>query len=241
MALNNYLNACILTKNFGDFDKTLDRLKKFSKQFEGKKEFLEMQSRVFLLVSDLELNYCIKTNRFENLIKLINDAESGFVKFGIKIAESRKISLYNRIAYAAFLTGDYDKSIYYLNRIINLNNPAIEPEQHIFARIRSLIVHYEAGNFDLLEYSIKSTKRFLEKNKRIFRFEKLIMKFISEAVNYPEESDRKELYKKLKFDITGLMNDRFEKNVLEQFDFLSWTESKIKKITMPEMLKLKAA
>lgn len=241
MALNNYLNACILTKNFGDFDKTLDRLKKFSKQFEGKKEFLEMQSRVFLLVSDLELNYCIKTNRFENLIKLINDAESGFVKFGIKIAESRKISLYNRIAYAAFLTGDYDKSIYYLNRIINLNNPAIEPEQHIFARIRSLIVHYEAGNFDLLEYSIKSTKRFLEKNKRIFRFEKLIMKFISEAVNYPEESDRKELYKKLKNDITGLMNDRFEKNVLEQFDFLSWTESKIKKITMPEMLKLKAA
>lgn len=95
--------------------------------------------------------------------------------------------------------------------------------------------------FDLLEYSIKSTKRFLEKNKRIFRFEKLIMKFISEAVNYPEESDRKELYKKLKNDITGLMNDRFEKNVLEQFDFLSWTESKIKKITMPEMLKLKAA
>lgn len=31
MALNNYLNACILTKNFGDFDKTLDRLKKIFK------------------------------------------------------------------------------------------------------------------------------------------------------------------------------------------------------------------
>lgn len=241
MALNNYLNACIYTKRFNDFNQTLDKLKKFTKQYQDKKEFFELQTRVFLLISDLELNYSIKTNRFENLEKIIAGIETGFMKYGIKIAESRKISLYNRIAYAAFLTGNYDKSIYYLNRIINLNNPAIEAEQHIFARIRSLIVHYEAGNFDLLEYSIKSTKRFLEKHKRIFKFEKLILKFINEAMSYSDESERAELYKKLKYDIAGLMNNRFEKTVLEQFDFLSWAESKIKRIPMPELLKAKAA
>lgn len=241
MALNNYLHACILNKYFKDFDQTLERLKNFTKKYEDKKEYLDLQTRAFLLISDLELNYQIKNSRFEKLDKIVSVIETGFTKFGKKIAESRKISLYNRIAYAAFITGNYDKSIFYLNRIINLKNPAIEPEQHIFARIRSLIVHFEAGNFDLLEYSIKSTKRFLEKQKRIFGFEKLILKFINESMNYSDDSERKELYKKLKYDITGLLNYRFEKNVLEQFDFITWAESKIKNISMQEMLKVKAA
>lgn len=121
---------------------------------------------------------------------------------------------------------DFDKSIEYLSRILTIY-PKIEPEQHIFARIRSLVVHFEAGNYDLLEYTVKSTRRFLERSNRIFKFEKLILDFIARAMDYTDDEQRLDLYEELKYSIEKISNDKFEKNVLEQFDFVSRTEANL--------------
>jgi len=240
LALNNYLHACVLTGKNNEFEVNLNKLKTFGKQYENKKEYVDIQSRIFMLTSDLELNYSIKTLNFGNLKPIINTIELGFKKFGSKISENRKISLYNRIAYGCFIIKEYDNSIIYLNRILNAADKKIEPEQHIFARIRSLIVHFEAGNYDLLEYSVRTTKRFLERSNRIFKFEKLILKFITNAVNFSSDAQRLPLYNKLREDISKLQDDKFEKNILEQFDFVSWIDSKIMNTAMLNVLKKKA-
>jgi len=240
LALNNYLHACVYTGMNEEFEENLKKLKVFAKQFENKKEYIDIQSRIFMLTSDLELNYSIKSLNFENLRSIIDNIESGFKKFGAMISENRKISLYNRLAYACFLIREYGNSLLYLNRILNATNSKIEPEQHIFARIRSLIVHFEAGNYDLLEYSVRTTRRFLERSNRIFKFEKLILKFITLAVNYSDDEQRLALYGRLKEDISRLQDDKFEKNILEQFDFVSWIDSKIMNTAMLNVLKKKA-
>ena len=92
----------------------------------------------------------------------------------------------------------------------------------------------------MLEYSVKSTKRFLEKSNRIFKFEKLIIDFITKALNYRNDIERIELYEKLRSDILKISNDKFEKNVLEYFDFISWIDSKILNTGMLNILKKKA-
>ncbi len=240
LALNNYLHVCVHTGMNSEFDENLKKLKSFAKQYENKKEYTDIQSRIFMLTSDLELNYSIRTLNFGNLKSIIHNIETGFKKFGNKISENRKISLYNRIAYGCFVIREYENSILYLNRILNATNNKIEPEQHIFARIRSLIVHFEAGNYDLLEYSVRTTRRFLERSNRIFKFEKLILKFITMAVNFSDDIERLPLYYRLKEDISKLQDDKFEKNILEQFDFVSWIDSKIMNTAMLNVLKKKA-
>ena len=240
LALNNYLHACVFTGMNREYEDNLIKLKNFSKPFENKIEFFDIQSRIFMLISDLELNYSIRSLNFNNLNVIINNIESGFKRFGSKISENRKISLYNRLAYACFVMNEFDRSILYLNSIMNATNNKIEPELHIFARIRSLIVHFEAGNYDLLEYSVRTTKRFLERYNRIFKFEKLILKFITQAVNFSNDSQRLPLYIKLRDDISRLQDDKFEKNILEQFDFVSWIDSKIMNTAMLNVLKKKA-
>ncbi len=240
LALNNYLHACVLTDKNSEFEIYMKRLKQFSKQFENKKEYLEIQSRIFLLTSDLELNYSIRSLNTDNLKNITGLIESGFKHYRNSINENRKLSIYNRMAYAFFLIKDFDKSIEYLNRILNASNPKIDPEQHVFARIRSLIVHFEAGNFDLLEYTVKSTRRFLERSNRIYKFEKLILDFITKAMNYSEDEQRLGLYEDLKYSIEKISNDKFEKNILEQFDFVSWIESKLMHTGMLNVLKKKA-
>jgi hypothetical protein len=241
LALNNYLHACVITGMYKEYESNLKKLKQFARQFENKKEYTDIQTRVFMLVSDLELNYAIKSLKPENLKNIIEIIELGFKKHGTKIVENRKISLYNRIAFACFIIKDYDKSINYINKIMNATNARLEPEQQSFARIRSLIVHFEAGNYALLEYSVKSTKRFLQKTNRIFKFERLILDFIIKAMNYTDDNQRLGLYEKLKYDINKISDDRFEKNVLEQFDVISWINSKIEQTGMLNVLKKKAS
>ena len=240
LALNNYLNVCIAYNRAVEFAQNLQKLKKYSEQFENKKEFIDLHTRIFLLVSDLELSFAIKTGRADKLSEIVEQIEHGFARYEKLILENRKTSLYNRIAYACFLTGEYEKSIFYTNRIMNAANPRLDPEQYILARIRSLIVHFEAGNYELLEYSIKSTMRFLKKTDRVFKFEKLILNFLAKAVMYENDSERIELYEKLKVDINKISNDQFEKNVLEQFDFISWINSKLLDTEMLKVLKKKA-
>ncbi|HWA05882.1 MAG TPA: hypothetical protein VG961_04985 [Ignavibacteria bacterium] len=240
LALNNYLHACVITGKNSEFEIYMKKLKLFSKQFENKKEFLDIQSRIFLLTSDLELNYAIRSLKTDNLRSITGSIETGFEKYKKSISENRKLSIYNRMAYAYFLMKDFDKCIFYLNRILNVSNPKIDPEQNIFARIRSLIVHFEAGNYDLLEYTVKSTRRFLERTNRIFKFEKLILDFITRAMNYSSDDQRYGLYEELKYSIEKISNDKFEKNILEQFDFVSWIESKLAHTGMLNILKKKA-
>jgi hypothetical protein len=240
LALNNYLHACVFTKYYDDFFTSLKKLKQFAKQFENKKEYADIQSRTFLLVSDLELSYAIKNLRLSTLDVIISEIERGFKKAGDIINENRRVNIYNRLAYACFLIKDYDKSIGYINKIMNAANPRLEPEQHSFARLRSLIVHFEAGNYDLLEYTVKSTKRFLQKTNRIFKFEKLILDFIIKAMDYRNDEERTGLYEKLLYDINKISNDKFEKNALEHFDVISWINSKLQNKKMVEILKKKA-
>jgi hypothetical protein len=124
---------------------------------------------------------------------------------------------------------------------MNLTDPKLEQEQHSFARIRNLIVHYELGNFDLLEYAVSSARRFLAKQERIYKFEKLIINFVIKAMKCSTENSRQEYYVKLKNDLKALADDRFEKSALEHFDIISWLESKITKKDFTEILKTKTA
>jgi hypothetical protein len=238
-SLNNYLNACVYIGKYKEFEKYLDKMKAFSVQFANKKEYTDNQTRLFLLISDLELNYFRKTCRFDGMRKLIEDIEHGFKKFGKLIIENRKISLYNRIAYAYFIIRDYSKSIQYVNLIMNATNPKVEQEQHSFARIRNLILHFELGNYDLLEYAVRSTRKYLSKQERIYKFEKLVLDFVIKALNTEPEAEKLALYDRLKFDLGKIADDPFEKSALEQFDVISWLESKIQKKEFAEILKSK--
>lgn len=238
-SLNNFLNACVYIGKYKEFEKHLEKLKAFSKQFENKKEYTDNQTRLFLLISDLELNYYKKTCRFEKIGKLIEDIEQGFQKFSGLINENRKISIFNRIAYAYFILKDYTNSIKYINYIMNVTNPKVEPEQHSFARIRNLILHYELGNYDLLEYAVRSTRKYLSKTERIYKFEKLVLDFVIKAMNADGYGPKIALYEKLKNELLKIADDPFEKSALEQFDVISWLESKVQKKDFAEILRSK--
>ncbi|MBZ0204609.1 MAG: hypothetical protein K8I03_16480 [Ignavibacteria bacterium] len=236
LALNNYLNACVIQGFRKEFENGIQKLKNFAAQFENRKEFIDLQTRTFLLVSDLELTYNIKFCLFGKIIRSIEDINKGLERFSRHLQESRKLSLYNKLAYACFIMNDLERGLHYISRILNSKDAGKEPEQHSIARIKNLIIHFESGNYDHLEYAVKSTKRYLSKAERFHGFEKTVLAFVTKAMNTNDEKTKMEIFGMFKKDLIKLKADPFERNAIEQFDMISWAEGKMKKRPFAEIL-----
>jgi hypothetical protein len=112
---------------------------------------------------------------------------------------------------------------------LNDRDLSVREDIHCFGRILNLIIHYEIGNDDLLEYAVRSTYRFLYKRKRLFKVEGVILDFLKK---YPNWVDREQIvagFSELHKKLLVFRNDDFEKYAFEYFDFISWLESKLQK------------
>ena len=103
----------------------------------------------------------------------------------------------------------------------------------------SLLVHYEMGKFDLLEYSVVSTYRYLLKRNRLYKVENIILDYIrKKAPLIDSEKKQLEAFIDLKDAlITATKNDPFENRALEYFDLIAWLESKITGKKFSEIIK----
>ena len=138
-----------------------------------------------------------------------------------------------------FGAGEYSKANTYLNKILN-EHVDVRNDLQCFSRILSMIIHFELGHADLLEYVVQSTHRFLLKRKRLYKFESIVLHFIRKEL--PVINTQKQLinaFKKLKTEIIAATKNPFEKTVFDYFDFISWLESKIENRSFAEVVREK--
>ncbi len=142
-----------------------------------------------------------------------------------------------KIACLYFGAANYSQSVRWLNKIINISNADIREDLHCFARIINLICHYELGNFDVINYYIISTYRFLFKKDDLHLFQKFILKFLKSLDTEVGNKELLERFTRLKTQLLPLVNSSYEKRAFIYFDIISWLESKIEKRPVQEIIK----
>jgi hypothetical protein len=123
--------------------------------------------------------------------------------------------------------GEYKEANLYLNILLNLPQLSVRKDIELYARMLNLLVHYELGNYDLLEYLIKSTYRFLINMKNVFGFEKAVINFLRKLSSVNTDKQLLENLELLKSEMQMLQNNPLEKNAMLYFDFPSWIDKKI--------------
>lgn len=121
--------------------------------------------------------------------------------------------------------------------MLNDNSIDANNDIHCFSRILNLIIHLEMGNTEVIPYTLKSTFRYLDKRKRMYRFETVFLKFINQYLKAKNNNQVKNTYQSLREELQILLKDPFEKVVFEYFDFNTWAESKITNRQFSEMVK----
>lgn len=237
-ALNNLLIMQIETNRYGEIKETLEKLKLIVPGSDAIKQWL------FYVINGCELNLHMNTGEFEKALQLANQIEQQIQNLANYIIhEENELILIFNLAITYFGSRNYSKANYYLNKIIHESSIENRTDVHCFARIMSLIVHSEMGNTDMLEYTIKSTYRFLYKRNRLYKFETLILNFIKANMS-SKALPKKEMDSKFALlvdEINELKKDMFERKALNYFDFSSWLESKIENRTFASVVKEKAS
>ncbi|MFV0249361.1 MAG: hypothetical protein ACK5H1_10455 [Tenacibaculum sp.] len=148
------------------------------------------------------------------------------------------VVLHYKIACLYFGMGKNKESIVYLNKIIKSKKLHVAEDLQCFARILSLIAHYESGLDYHLEIQFKDTYRFLLKMENLQEVQKVFIssiKALSDVFPHQIKNEFKKIYHRLRV----FENHPYEKRAFLYLDILSWLESKIENKTVAQIIQEK--
>jgi len=204
-------------------------------------ESLDVQLKLFTFKNNAELLVCLTRGDYDTAINaVIPKILKGVEEYDGKINNEEVMLFYYNISRAYFGVGDYKNALKYINLVLNNNETGLREDVYTFARLVNLIVHFELGNFDLLDYTLKSTKRFVTKTLKNYKFETIFLKDFKKLLKNKDEDAMQKLYIDFKNDIIEVLKDPYEQAANEYFDFLSWLDAKIENKTCEEIVRAKA-
>lgn len=238
-ALNSMVYAYL---NSGDIDNCLATIEKI-RSLTDKPGFesIDIQLSLFSLPNNAELlAYSYSGEYKKGIDEVVPRILNGIHKYHGKLSAESELLLYYNISRVYFSAGEYKLALKYNNIVLNSNENILRQDVFTFARLVNLIIHFELGNFDLLEYTIKSAKRFVTKNQRNYQFETVFLKNIKKMVRAKSPEDTVRLFTQFRMDILKVLEDPYEKTANRYFDFLTWIDSKIKKKPFAAIIKEKS-
>ncbi len=164
--------------------------------------------------------------------------EKSLKKHYDKVPLQRRIILHTDLAYFYLLDEEPELALKFINIVLDEANPSFRSDVYEFARVFQLIVHFELGNFDLLEYLLAGTLKFFKEKKKLLKPESIVLDFFKAAVKASED-ELTDIYEELKFKLKKEEKNFHEQSFLVYFDFISWAESKLKKVPFIDILKIK--
>ena len=176
-----------------------------------------------------ELAHYYRTHRFDEALALVPRINEMLERYDSVIVIEFKIEMLFTISKIYFYTGDLDKALDWSNRIVFEDLPNAADDVICFTRILNLLIHYDLGNYDLLKYEIKSTRRFLIKKKRLFLFEDLVLRNINRLIGIRDESKKMEAYIAFHIKLEETFKEEFEGNAQSYLNLANWLQSKIEK------------
>ncbi len=236
---NNYLlEAQFFVKYRSQFRETLDKMEEVIRQNDFPQND-NVASLSFLYLSANRLNLHFLEGTFKTALYLVDGINLGIKKHKDRLDQHHIMVLYYKIASLYFGVGDYKNAIEYLKKIIQNKQLKMREDLMCFARLLSLVAHYEAGMDYHLEVQLKSTYKFLLKMDDLQQVQKEIIKFLRSLGSvYP--NDLNKAFKKLYTDLKKYENHPYEKRAFLYLDILSWLESHLEQKPIDLVIKEKA-
>ncbi len=197
---------------------------------------LEVQSFVFLYTA--RLNKYFLEGTFTKGLFLVPELEKKMNHYDDFLDHHRRLVFWYKIACLYFGSGDNDKAIEYLNKIINYKAGNLVSDLQCYARILHLIAHYELGHYYLLEYLVKSVYRFLGKMDDLNVVQKEILNFLRKEIR-TSPTRLKGAFIELRNKLEQYHESPHENRAFLYLDILSWLECKIRGVTVQEIIREK--
>lgn len=231
--MHNLLNAHFDLRNYEQFKITLHQFENFSKT-QAANLHDNFRIHTFVYIYSAKLNWHLMTGTFREGLAIIPHIDERLQQDGLYIDHHRILVFNYKIASLYFGSGNYNKAIDYLNRIIT-DNADLRIDLQCYARLLHLMSHYEMGNDEIIESLMKSVYRFMAKMKNLTVVEEEMFRFVRNSFHLTTRQLKPELEKFL-HKIKHLEKNRFETRSFAYLDVISWLEAKVYNKTMSDVI-----
>ena len=236
---NSYLLECLyLIKHKSYMKAVLERLQQ-TISLDAFPKNDNLSSLYFLCYYNTKFNLHFLEGDFEAGMYLVDDVLKNIKKNDDRIDEHHVMVFYYKIACLYFGAGNNKKCIEYLKKIIENKNLTMREDLLCFARVLSLIAHFEAGMDYHLEVQIRNTYAFLIKMNELHEVQLEMIKFLKNLETiFPNQL--KSEFIKLHERLLVFENHPYEKRAFLYLDIISWLESKIENRPVAQIIQEKA-
>lgn len=224
--LSNILLLCVIIKKNEEFKKYLAKLRS---QMNTKEVSKNNSFRAYIVERSylMEMFYHNKRKEYDRSVKIFGDLHKEVDMLGITIRDSEEINLKYLLCAALFELKNFEQCLDVLNEILNEPEAEARVTEYLTARMFNLILHYELGNLDLLEYAADSTKKFIKERKRLSPFEKLFFKTMNSLAKIKPGQKESEIFDEFKYQLSKMDENECTFGFFERIDLIGWIRSKL--------------
>lgn len=232
--LHNLLNAHFMLQNYEKFEEILLVLENYYNSEDATAtDNNRVQSFVYLYLAKINKHYL--EGSFSEGLLLVPYIKEKLTDYSLLLDPHRILVFYYKIACLYFGAADHASTINYLNKIINWKVD-LRTDLQCYARLLHLISHYELGNYELLQYLIRSVYRFMAKMQNLSVVEEEIFRFLQQSFKMNQQQV-KESFEQLRDKLIQYEVNPLERRSFMYLDIISWLESKIKGVAVQEVIK----
>lgn len=198
---------------------------------------INIEVQVFVTSYLCELRLLDRAGEHTRAVGMSEEVIAGMERLGPRLQKEKELEFFFVLACVHFGDGKMNKALFWLNKVLNDNEQTLRQDIFTYARLFNLLVHYELGNYDLLEYIVRSTQRFFTKHHRAYQVETLLIESVRKLARTTEPSAKRELFKAMQQQLAVLLKDPGESLVLKYFDVLAWVTSHVEGIPFSEVVR----
>lgn len=239
-AINNLMPVSLHFGNYDEVQNLLNKVRNLPTKYPKVKVSEDLEMKIFTHSNIVELSMFVRTGEVEKGEKLIEQITPFIEKNMSRFRKFPLLHLYYNIAYFYFSVGKYSKSIQWMNKILNDNSLKSIEDIHSSSHILTMILQFEQGRDELLNYLARSTHRYLNKLEGLYGFETILLSFLKKNSGQKKKKDLVSNFKKLREKLLETRYEPGERNALSTIDLLAWVDSKIEGKPFHEIMQKKS-
>jgi hypothetical protein len=216
-----HLWLCIRSGIYGDFEERINDFKKMLDSIRNQQKYMMGYERWY----NYSFIYHIRRGQFEKAAGFLNSEKQTVSKLENQFSMKAKIMLWYFTAYHHYATKDNRSALKMIQKIINNTNDRME--EFSFAKLLLMFIHFDLKNYELLEYQVRSYRRLMQKNERLYKCENTMLLFFTSVNAADTKKQRQEQLIDLKNQITKILKTPYEKGFSFYIDIHAWLESEI--------------
>lgn len=187
--LSNYLGICMRIGAFEEFPGILNKIR--SIPCDSAEEEAEQFQNIFFY----EFLYHMNLAQFDEAEALIPETEKGMKKYKTKINKARELTFYSNISTLLFIKSNFKGAYEWLNKIIQDGKSDSRQDIQHYSKVYQLILLFELGKYDLLEYTFRSVQRHVKQSEIKLGYEEILLHSLRKLIDV-QENDRHPIYVK---------------------------------------------